>query len=238
MVLVRASIPLAVVAALAVATPGAAAVFADRPSFLDATSALTTIDFNNTAPAYGVTDFAGLYKINGASFSHYKLFSISPEYARQHTSLAVANGYGSDFLEWEGDTPYTLSITLPSAVTAVGLDFADIYGGVATFSIGVGASTYQPSSALNATSFFGVTTTTPFTMVTVYAPTSANLHAIYPTLDNFSFGAGVPAPAPAPTTIPTTVPEPAAAALVLIALAGLGLGRGGPAPARVRAARR
>lgn len=190
--------------ALVLASPANATVFTSRGAFNAATSALTTVDFNNTAGASD-TDVlhGGNYSLAGVSFANTggHIFTVG-----LGDGFSAGTFYGNDYLEWEHGLPNTLTVTLPSSVTAMGFDFAELRGGSTTpddvFTIQIGANTYVANTVNGAAAFFGVTQSTPFTQFTI-TDLEANGLQFFPTIDNLTFGAAG-----------TVVPEPASLALL------------------------
>ncbi len=113
-----------------------------------------------------------------------------------------------NYIIWRSGTRTNndLFITLPSYVTAFGIDYGMYYGEVAPFDITLSSGdifdlitsnlttvdTFNLTTALNAYSFFGVTTDTAFNTITISA-------LEIPTIDNLSQANAV---VPIPATLP------------------------------------
>jgi hypothetical protein len=84
-----------------------------------------------------------------------------------------------------------MTVTLPSATTAISFDYAELAGRADTFTIKVGGQTFAVNTSTTGALFFGAVSTTPFTTFTIadlQAPGSSNIgQGPYPTIDNLSF---------------------------------------------------
>jgi hypothetical protein len=165
-------------------------VYSSRSAFDAAAGALTTITFDGIAGPGSFVDYGGgPLTLSGVTF----------------TSNATSYPYGG-FLNADYAGLDTITAALP-ATTALGFDIGGLFG-AQTFTIGTsdGGSfvVNAPDSIIgtSALDFFGVTTSTPITSITVSYTDGA-----YGALDNFSFGA---------------VPEPATWGLMILGFGGIG----------------
>jgi hypothetical protein len=105
--------------------------------------------------------------------------------------------YGSGYLEWQSaQATNTLLITLPTAVHAIGFDFAELRGLLDTFTIEIGSETFTVDSRTVGALFFGVTDAEAFTTIRI-TDLEANGAGVFPTMDNFAFADPVAVPQPA-----------------------------------------
>jgi hypothetical protein len=169
----------------------------------------TTISFN------GGTSFTGggtTTSAGGVNFSVAggEIFQIAPSF--YGSSFGAGGFYGSSYLNWDYFTPDVMTVTLPSANTAIGFDYAELAGRADTFTIVVGGQTFTVDTSTTGALFFGAVSTVPFTTFTIedlQAPGSVNLdQGPYPTIDNFSFGV-------------TAVPEPSTWAMMILGFAAV-----------------
>jgi hypothetical protein len=176
-------------------------VYSSRSAFDAAAGALTTITFDGIAGPGSFVDYGGgPLTLSGVTFtSNATLFVLDPGY------YGSSYPYGG-FLNADYAGLDTITAALP-ATTALGFDIGGLFG-AQTFTIGTsdGGSfvVNAPDSIIgtSALDFFGVTTSTPITSITVSYTDGA-----YGALDNFSFGA---------------VPEPATWGLMILGFGGIG----------------
>ncbi len=190
--------------AIVIASPAVAATYVTRAAFDAATSSTTiTFDDANTTPEYYPTTYSN----TGVTFGLHDIFTLEP------TDFAAGAAYGSDYLEWQpaGD-PITLTISLPSNVSAIAFDFMELRALPTVFTIGVNGETFNANSSASP-SFFGYSATSPFSSLTISVPFSMSSGSVFyfPTIDNFSFESN---------SVSGAVPEPETWAMMMI---GLGL---------------
>ena len=98
---------------------------------------------------------------------------------------------------YRGNGTDNLTITLPSAQTAFGLDFGALNGSpTATFGLSNGFTTLVsnlPATGLGNTEFIGFLSTTPFTTITLTVPNGQSW-----VVKDFEFGTASSAPGPMP----------------------------------------
>ena len=183
-------------------------VYNDRASFLSATSGVTTIDFNDqvTAPSKSRGYGGSTVTLSGVTFTaNGDLFAVSPRFD------PIYNLGDGTVLSFQGQGPNILTVSLPSATTAFGLDFGGNDALPFTFTLSTGDTfTFTGANAPTATpTFRGFTSTTAFTSFTISTNDSV------PEIDRFSFGSTA-----APAVV-NPVPEPGEWATMGIACAGL-----------------
>ncbi len=186
--------------ALTNATPANAQVttYNNRATFNSATSGLTTINFNDQAPAGGLNSYSGATTTQqGVTFtSNGSLVAVSSSY---NNGFGYGLGDGTVLAFFGGPNGLnTLNVALPANTTAFGLDFGDFYGLPFTFSLSTGQTyTFTGGNTLVGTSTFaGFTSTSAISGFTITVPNSPNDGL---QIDRFSFGqanatAAVPEP--------------------------------------------
>lgn len=188
------------IAALSASSASAALVqFTDRAQF-DAATTAQTVEPNSAPP--GSYTVVGLETINGITYPDYA-YMVDPDYA-------------PELYQW-GTGPVLLLENQTSLsfapVTAFAADFGSLGEFGATIQITIdGVTQALPTFPGQQLSFYGFTSDTPFTSVTLSAA------AQYLILDNVTLATAVETP-------PVDVPEPQSLALMGLALAGLALAR-------------
>ena len=170
------------------------------------TGPLATFDFYSAAPD-GTT-----FSINSIGFTAANSGSNvnSANFYNQFGTTDITNQYLVNTYPPTGDM--TLTITLPTAVTAFALDFSALYADTtATFTLGngfttaVAANDYSPDTDTLSTQFLGFLSTTPFSTITLSVPEDASWVVEDVTIATAS-----------------TVPEPSTWAMMLAGFVGLG----------------
>lgn len=167
------------------AIPASATTYVTRASFTAATTSTTQITFND-APASGAAPMTNFTR-SGVTFSAASIYILPSNYV----STPI---FSSNYLEWEGVSPRLLTITFNAPVSAVGFDFAELRGMVAPLTISVNGQTFSPSTLANSSNFFGYTSASTFTSMTLSMPGTASAQSIFPILDTFTFGATAAVP--------------------------------------------
>jgi hypothetical protein len=184
--------------------------------FTSRTAWNTAVPSSATIPFDGGTSFTGggtTINTGGVNFSVAggQIFQIAPAF--YGPSFGAGGFYGSSYLNWDYFTPDVMTVTLPSANTAIGFDYAELAGRADTFTIVIGGQTFTVDTSTTGALFFGAVSTTPFTSFTIQdlqAPGSTFItQGPYPTIDNFSFSVAA-------------VPELSTWAMLLLGFAGIG----------------
>jgi hypothetical protein len=161
--------------------------YSDSPSWLAATSGVTTDTFTGYAPSNSYTIYSGGIFQNGVEF-----IGLSGG-----TTL-VGDTSGGPF-SWAnygtGDAGFVsgsggVSITLPSPVTAFGINLFTSPAGSAYTVTTLATPFTVPTVSSPPPTFFGITSDTAFSSVTLQVP-SGTTYAIF---DNFQFGAAQTVP--------------------------------------------
>ena len=169
--------------------------FNDRTAFTAATSGLTLIDFNDqvTAPNTFTNYAGGTVTLSGVTFTaNNLLFAVSPSF-----NAAYDLGDGT-VLSYQGASPDTLTIALPTNTTAVGFDFGSFSSDLFTFTLSTGDIYTLTGSATptNTPTFAGFTSAVALTSLTI-----SNSTDTAPQIDRFEFGTSTPAAVPEPGSI-------------------------------------
>lgn len=177
--------------------------YSDRTNWDSAISAIDTVDFEYYTGSS--TLVSPSYTTAGVNFSvsSGQLYLDGPQLTYDAAYLT------GSYLEWQNSGDMTLTITLPSAVSAVGFDVGDFYGDVRSFAITVDGVTTNLSSTANAYTFFGAVGSSAFSSLSFTVAADAN----FPVLDNLTYGNAA------------AIPEPVTLALLGLGLAGLGFCR-------------
>jgi hypothetical protein len=131
------------------------------------------------------------------------------------TALAYDAAYHtSNYLHWEGNNPVTLTVQLPSLVTAIGFNFGDFYGSIDQLSIVLGnGDSFVVLGSSNAFAFFGAVSDAAFSSFTLTGSGVRTGSFALPGIDNLAFGNGNGVSA---------VPEPSTWAMMILGFAGVG----------------
>ncbi len=152
--------------------------YSDSASWTAATTGVTTDNFNGLAPAGSYTMYnSGIFQ-NGVEF-----IGISGQTGVMDTSAFSFYNFGTGDAGFVSGTT-GVTITLPTAVTAFGINlFTNPTAATYTVTTLSTPSTV-PTSATAPPTFFGVTSDTPFSTVSLQVPAGLS----YAFFDNFSFG--------------------------------------------------
>jgi hypothetical protein len=176
--------------------------FTSASAFDSAITSPTTFGFGGVAPSGSFTPFT-TYNSNGVAFTPVGVTVVDVTSANYYVSPV----YPADFIVngTASSTPAGMLLTLLSPVTAIGFELGSLDGGAITAAFSTGDSAIlDPSPTLGNVTFWGFTSTTPFSSVSL--ENSDLTPAVYVTSVTLA-GAGS-----------TTTPEPATAVLF-----GLGL---------------
>lgn len=194
---------LAVVVLGVFATPlvaNATLIFSDRTAWEGASTSVTTEDFEGQAWSVNSGDPLGSSTaINGIQFA-----TGGTIYGVSEAVTYDAAYHTGNYLEWQpGEN--SLTITLPTLVTAFALDFGQFYDQASDFTFLIGGDTYSVNAPGGSYSFWGITADTAFDTITI------GTNGPFPSIDNLSYGTA-------------RVPEPST--LILLGIGVLGLGAG------------
>lgn len=187
-------------------------IYTDKPTWLAASSGLTTIGFDGiaTTPGSGVSSTTGLV-INGVSFMAYSSATTTASTVVNPAAGSFYDYSSGSELYWNAAStnlfiPY-LKVTLPAAVTSASIDLMSFGGSNVAYTVALNDLNFLYSSAPTigypTRTFFGITSNTPFTSIAFQL--SAN--GVTPVVDNFAFG----------TTSSSTTETPEACTFLLIA---------------------
>lgn len=200
------------------------ATYTDRTSFSAASSGVTTVDFSSLGLNQG--GWAGYSTSNGLDISGVKFvgntnssfylyaYNPNPNDAEDYNSGTVLRGP-----EWNGNSYITM--TMPTGVTAFGLDLATILPSMGTLTIqldGINLGVTIQTQARPNLTFFGVTTDAPISEVKVLV-TGGTLYQTQPILDNVTFGTAGSSGGTAPAETGGETPE-----ITTILYVGSGIG--------------
>jgi hypothetical protein len=181
------------------------ATYTDRASFVMASTALTLIDFEGIAPIDGFVPYGtgGSLTLGGVTFTAESQTELFVDSASYYAATYGPPGYNlgaGDYLLAGNFDPTSLTVALPSGITAVGFDlgtFDDSTSAVAiTLSTG---EMFQISAPFPATTFVGITTSIPIALISLEIAQGDRRDTL--NLDTFTFGAAA-------------VPEPSSLALL------------------------
>jgi hypothetical protein len=216
----RATVTLALTASTAftLAGVGHAAVFTSKAAFLAATTGLTTVDFEGLTPPDTSTSLNNT-TVSGVTFTGTQNTAVVINCVTFPNNFSNCNRaiplVGPTSIAVTGAASDTITATLPSGITAVGVDLLPYsIGGNRTVSISTGDS--QTFTIGNNVQFVGFTSTTPITFLSMFSLNDGQI------FDNLVYGQANSVNPPSPTG----VPEPSTVAgLLLVGSLGLGLAR-------------
>jgi len=195
-------VAIAVLAASSIAH--ADTIYTSESAWAAAVSGITTVNFEGIAPVNSYQAYSGSTVVGGLTFStDGALFVIGD------------NFYGFGVATLSGQGPGTsntdhLSVTLPTAVTAIGFDFI-VDPGTVTVTLSDGVTDQLTAANSPSTLFFGVTAVSGITSVDISEPYS--LAAASLNLSDFSYA----------TANPVATPEPRSSILLVALLGAFGL---------------
>lgn len=163
--------------------------YADRTSWTSAVGSVTTEDYES----YGWTgsEYHGAnVTLGGINYSFLEvIYGVG---ALDYDAAYLSSSY----LEWQS-SPNDMVVTLSSATNNLAFDFGEFYGSSGlnlSVTLDTGDS-WVVSTVANDYSFFGITSDTSFTSLTLNADRN------YAIMDNLSFAAAGNAPVPEPATM-------------------------------------
>ena len=155
--------------------------YSDSPTWLAATTGVTTDNFSGLAPAGSYTTYpSGIFQ-NGVEF-----IGISGTTGVGDTSSGVFSSFanfGTGDAGWVSGTT-GVTITLPTPVTAFGINLFT-NPAATTYTVSTLSTPFTvPTFAVPTPAFFGVTSDTAFSTVSLQVPSGTT----YAFFDNFQFG--------------------------------------------------
>jgi hypothetical protein len=200
------------------AAPASAAIitYDSASAWASAVSSPSTVTFNGFTG--GPVGEGSSYSEGGVGFavpSSQSIFGVGPSYGYPAGSF-----YGNGFLFWQCDGgpctagSNTLTVTLPSAVDAIGFDYAELSGGTDTYTIVADGQTVTETTSTSGDLFFGLTDTDTFTSFTITDLNTSTSGPDFPSIDNVSYATSL--------SSASAVPEPASLTLLASALIGFG----------------
>lgn len=152
--------------------------YSDSPTWLAATTGVTSDNFNGYAPAGSYTTYPGGISQNGVEF-----IGISGQTGVMDTSAFTFYNFGT------GDAGFVtgttgVTITLPTPVTAFSINLFT-NPAATTYTVSTLSTPFTvPTFATPTPAFFGVTSDTAFSTVSLQVPSGTT----YAFFDNFQFG--------------------------------------------------
>jgi hypothetical protein len=173
-----------------------------------AVSSVSTVNFNGFIDSQSISEGTN-YTEGGVNFALSSpspvgaIYGVGPSYGATFSPPVVAGTfYGSGYLEWQNNSsanpplPNTLDVTLPSAVNAIGFDYAELRGKTDVYTIVADGQTFTETTSTSGDLFFGLTDTNRFTSFTITDLNSNSPQGlaldVFPTIDNVSYGIAVP----------------------------------------------
>lgn len=157
-----------------------------------------TVTFTGLAPAGGSTPYYSATGVSqdGVEFIGYSSTGSSNIQVVDTSAVTWYNdGTGDALIESASPSslgaplPY-IDIILPANITAFGMDLWTASSPAMSYSITIAGNTYTvPTLSGNTEAFWGITSGTPISSLTLDLPASTPSSGSYALLDNFSFGA-------------------------------------------------
>lgn len=186
--------------ALIAMTPPARATlitYTTPAAFAAAASGLTTIDFEGIATANSFTSYntaagltvSGVQFIGQQSATAYSLQVVNPGATTTYYDWGSGAGLKGPSYNIAGFTPY-IDIDLPASISALGVDLMTGSPNGLTYQVSVAGSNFTIATATRPTrTFFGVTSSAPFSTVRLTLTGTVQSDSSYALIDNVKFGA-------------------------------------------------
>jgi hypothetical protein len=156
---------------LGITSTAQAAIFTSKSAFLNATSGLTTVDFEGLTPPDTVASINNS-TISGVTFSDTQSFTFVINCAAFPNNFSNCNTtiplVGPTSIASTGTASNTITATLPAGITAVGVDLLP-YSLNQDYTVSISTGETETITINNDVKFIGFTSTTPITSLSIFS---------------------------------------------------------------------